>query len=145
MVKWILFLYLWSGIAVGQSLITPDEFEDISTGKTLHFNNALGYHGSEQYLSNREVRWRFANGQCQLGYWYDQNDAICFQYDNELTPMCWLFWQTERGIEAELLPQGQSSPLVLDFVDTRDILCGDYLGVKADGPVSTLLPPRAHP
>ena len=75
----------------------------------------------------------------------DEGDAICFQYENEPAPMCWYFWQTDRGLEAEQLPQGFSSPLLLDFVDTSDILCGEYLGVKADAPVSSLLPPRAHP
>ena len=145
MFKWILIFVFWSSALVAESLITPEEFEDLSTGKTLHFNNELGYHGSEQYLSDREVRWRFANGLCQVGYWYDQGDAICFQYENEPAPMCWLFLQTDRGLEAEQLPRGFTSPLLLDFVDTSDILCGEYLGVKADAPVSSLLPPRAHP
>jgi len=145
MFRWILVIFVWAQIASAQSLITPEEFEDLSEGKTLHFNNELGYHGSEQYLSDREVRWRFANGLCQVGFWYDEGDAICFQYENEPAPICWYFWQTERGLEAEQLPQGFSSPLLLDFVDTSDILCGEYLGVKADAPVLLPLPPRAHP
>ena len=128
-----------------QELITPEEFEEISTGKTLYFNNDTGFHGAEQYFPNREVRWKFAEGTCQYGHWYGNGDAICFQYEEEIFPICWLFWKNDGAVTAELLPRNDEPPLTLEFVDTRDVLCGEYLGAKAEKPIAVLPPEPARP
>ena len=135
-----------TGFAQAEVLLTPDEFQGISEGKTLYFNNINGFHGAEQYFENRQVRWKFAEGQCQEGYWYGDGEAICFQYDNEPAPICWLFWQTDTGIFAVLDEAFDSAPLKLEFVDTREILCEEpYLGVKADVPGVQWTPIPARP
>ena len=142
----LIFFCLFAAGVQAQSLITPEEFEDISEGKTLYFNNIDGFHGAEQYFADREVKWKFAEGQCQTGYWYAEGDAICFQYDNEQFPICWHFWQEQTGIYAQLLPDTGGPPLKLEFVDTREILCDEpYLGVKADVPVPLWTPIPSRP
>ena len=142
MIRILLILLSFTLSVTAQELITEEEFEEISTGKTLYFNNENGYHGAEQYFENREVRWKFAEGTCQYGYWYANADAICFQYEEEVYPICWLFWKKDGEILAEHLPRTGNAPLSLNFIDTRDVLCGEFLGVKAEL-LNPVLPPEA--
>ena len=71
--------------------MTPQAFEAASAGRTLHFSHLGQPFGSEQYLSGRRVLWRFADGGCQQGRWWDEGDQICFAYENGDGPQCWRF------------------------------------------------------
>lgn len=74
-----------------ETLMTGKEFEAYATGKTLTYAAEGQIYGVEQYLSNRRVRWAFVDDTCRIGHWYEDAGQICFVYENDATPQCWLF------------------------------------------------------
>lgn len=111
------------------TLITPEEFEEISKDKTLYFNSGGQFHGAEQYFDNRVVTWKFANGECDDGFWYPKDDAICFSYKTNPVPQCWHFLQTADGLAARMIGADPSADLLLNFIDSKELLCkAPYLG-----------------
>jgi hypothetical protein len=114
-----------------QEIITPQQFAEISTNKTLYFDSGEQFHGAEQYFPNRVVTWKFADGECDDGFWYDQGDAICFSYKQNPEPQCWNFIQDGDRFLARLLGGDPTNDLELKFVDTKELLCeAPYLGAS---------------
>ena len=117
--------------AMAQDIVTPQQFEEISTNKTLYFDSGNQFHGAEQYFPNRKVTWKFANGECDQGYWYTEGDAICFSYDQNPTPQCWHFMQDGDRFLARLLGADPANDVELKFVNTEELLCeAPYLGAS---------------
>ncbi len=81
--------------------MSASEFEAYVTGKTLYFGQAGQPYGVEEYFDNRRVRWSFLDGQCKDGVWYEENDLICFVYDDNPTPQCWSFFEQAGGLMAQ--------------------------------------------
>ena len=115
MFKLAIGIFLIGFSCAADTIITPEEFEELSTNKTLYFNNQNQLHGAEQYFEDRIVTWKFANGECDEGFWYPQGDAICFTYKTNPIPQCWHFLQTSAGLAARLLGAGPQDDLVLKF------------------------------
>tara|TARA_R110002096_G_scaffold2793_3_gene14411 strand:+ start:2512 stop:2931 length:420 start_codon:yes stop_codon:yes gene_type:complete len=120
-----------TGAVAAQEIVTPEQFDEISTNKTLYFNSGERFHGAEQYFPNRKVTWKFANGECDQGFWFPQGDAICFSYTQNPEPQCWNFIQDGDRFLARLLGGDPANDLELTFVDTKELLCeAPYLGAS---------------
>ena len=110
--------------------MTPAEFEQLSTGMTLYFSDAHQGYGAEQYFENRRVRWMFADGHCTDGYWYPHNDAMCFVYEHEPQPQCWLMDIRSGKITARRTEYEDTSPITVERIDDNPLSCaGPDLGV----------------
>ncbi|WP_151720452.1 hypothetical protein [Gemmobacter serpentinus] len=95
-------LCLGASATVAQSgpPLSADEFDAYATGKTLTYAESGQIFGTEQYLTNRRVRWAFTDDVCKIGHWYPQDDLICFVYEDERNPQCWEFWREGNGLRA---------------------------------------------
>ena len=76
------------------------EFEAYTTGKTLYFYSRGRAYGAEEYKEDRQVVWSFLDGECREGVWYEEDDFICFVYEHDPTPQCWLFFREPTGLRA---------------------------------------------
>ena len=84
--------------ALAETRLSPEEFERLSTGRTLYFTQAGELFGAEEYHENREVIWRFAGGQCVRGVWWaEEGDSICFNYAGSELGQCWGFYEDDDG------------------------------------------------
>ncbi len=106
------------------------EFETYSSGKTMFYAEGGQRYGVEQYLEGRRVRWSFLDGQCKEGYWYEDAAKICFVYEDNPDPQCWVFTETERGLSAQF----GNDPDALALYEVQDaqeeMLClGPQVGV----------------
>lgn len=77
--------------AAAAEIIPPAEFEALSEGRTLTFDKGGTFYGAEQYGPNRYSLWQDATGDCAEGSWFPAGDAICFVYDRQPEPICWIF------------------------------------------------------
>lgn len=77
-------------------IVTPEEFEALTEGKTLYFTEDGLSYGAEQYLANRRVRWQYPDGSCLEGRWFSEGDALCFRYEDQPDTQCWIMWR-EHG------------------------------------------------
>lgn len=102
--------------------LTAEEFEGRVAGKVLTYGLNGDPYGAEEYLSGRRVRWSFLDGDCDEGYWYPENDAICFVYRDTPTPQCWRFFDEGTGLRAEFLTDPEDDAL--------------YEVGRSDGPLS---------
>lgn len=100
----LLLLLLLSGPACAETRTAPpmsaEAFEAYTTGKTMTYAQGGEIFGTEQYLPGRRVRWAFTQDECKIGHWYPQDDLICFVYEDQAQPQCWLFWQDQNGLGA---------------------------------------------
>lgn len=87
---------------LGPSL-TAAQFDAYATGKTLSYAQGMQIWGTEQYLPGRSVLWQPADEPCEYGIWYDDNGAICFEYEANPDPNCWLFYKGPNGLIAQFL------------------------------------------
>jgi hypothetical protein len=88
--------------ALGPAM-TAAEFDAYATGKTLSYATGTQIWGIEQYLSGRRVLWAPVGRPCEYGTWYDDNGAICFEYEADPGPNCWLFYLGPEGILAQFI------------------------------------------
>lgn len=84
-------------------LLTAEEFDAYATGQTLSYAQGNQIWGTEQYLPGRRVLWQPADQPCEYGTWYEDNGAICFEYEANPGPNCWLFYQGPQGLIAQFL------------------------------------------
>jgi len=87
------------------------EFEAYTQGKTLYFREGGQAYGAERYLPGRRVEWSFLDGRCKMGEWYPQGDAICFTYEDNPDPQCWVFEQQGGRLKADFLGEGSGTIL----------------------------------
>ncbi len=105
--------------------MTGAEFEAYTLGKTLTFSANGTIYGAEEYLPGQQVRWAFDQDSCMDGYWFEQNDNICFNYEDGRPTQCWQFFLEQDKLRAVF--QGAS--------DTEL-----YEAHKTDAPMSCLGP-----
>lgn len=86
--------------AQAQSLMSAEEFDSYTRGKTFFYGSLGAPYGAEEYLDNRRVRWSFLDGRCQDGEWYQDGSLICFVYDTHPDPQCWSFRHAASGLIA---------------------------------------------
>ncbi|MCF6443807.1 hypothetical protein [Nereida sp. MMG025] len=116
--------------AASAQTLSVEEFEAYVLGKTL-FYGAEGEdpYGAEQYLPNRRVRWSFLDGRCLEGEYYQQDEQICFVYEDDPTTHCWTF-ETRGGGLVATIGDEETSPLYEITNSTDRLMClGPDVGV----------------
>ncbi|MBY5988069.1 hypothetical protein [Roseovarius atlanticus] len=88
-------------VALAQDLMSADEFDAYTRGKTFYYGAQGAPYGGEEYLDNRRVRWSFLDGKCQDGEWYEDDGLICFVYEGKPDPQCWSFRRSGSGLVAQ--------------------------------------------
>ncbi len=106
-----------------EEIVTPQEFKDISEGKTLYFSRDGRLFGIEQFYKRHRSTWQFADGECDDGVWYPQGDYICFQYTKNPDAQCWTFLKTDKGYVARAQGAGPEFDLFLRSVDQEPLNC----------------------
>lgn len=126
-----LLLALFSAQALGaETPMSGAEFERYSTGKTIHYADQNQSFGAEQYLPNRHVRWSYQNGPCKDGIWYENDELICFVYDDDPEPKCWAFYQRNGHLVAIYENDRENPPLLETKQSRKPLLClGPQIGV----------------
>lgn len=138
--RWRLALVLVAaaGTAQAQDLVTPEAFEAMTLGRTLHFSREGAPFGAERYLPGRRSLWQFDGGLCVAGTWRVEGGAFCFAYEGEPAEHCWHVRSAGDGLTAHLLDEGGETGFVieLDRVDTAPLDCpnpGIALGTAPAG------------
>jgi hypothetical protein len=101
-------------------VIGPDAFEALAEGRTLHFTLDGMPFGTERFYPGRRSLWRFEGQACDPGVWYGSGEAICFVYETEPGPQCWLFRSDGAGYSASLVENGVETGFVLDLEQIDD-------------------------
>lgn len=125
----VLLLYVLPALAHAEPTLSGSEFEARMTGKTMTYAEGGQIYGTEQYLPGRKVIWAFNGKECQKGTWYENESAICFVYENDLEPQCWLFFQRADGLKAHFTGDPEGTELSAVDESTRPLSCaGPDLG-----------------
>jgi hypothetical protein len=116
---------LAAGPAAAQTAVSPEAFEAMTAGKTYRFERQGRPFGAEQYFPDKRVIWAFENGQCQRGIWFaNPRDEICFVYEDDPVPQCWLFLEMPGGaFHARVVGADPSEDLVTSSVDEEPLDC----------------------
>ena len=103
-------LALAQPVAANDRIVSADEFQAMSEGYTLHFEQFGSYYGAEQYYPGRQSTWKYSDGTCTEGEWTTSGPNICFAYRDQFGVQCWIF--SERGGEfyARLSHEPPQSP-----------------------------------
>jgi hypothetical protein len=113
--------------ALAENNMTANEFEALSTGKTLYFSKNGKAYGAEHFFKGRISKWQYSDELCENGEWFGQDDMICFNYENGMETQCWDFFKTDKGYSARAEGAPQDEVLELEFIDQKPLLC------KSDG------------
>lgn len=103
--------------SVAQTVLSAEEFDSYTRGKTLFYGFEGTAYGVERYLANRRVIWSFLDGECKEGIWYERNGQICFIYEDRLDPQCWVFRRTPGG----LIAQFEGDPEETELYEAEDV------------------------
>lgn len=128
MTRLILLLSLCATPLVADPL-TGAEFDAYATGKTLTFaEDGLPY-GAEEYLPGKRVRWAFDQDTCKEGIWYEEDQNICFVYEDGFAPQCWQFFIETDKLKAVF--QGESGTELYEaWTSDGPLACmGPHIGV----------------
>jgi hypothetical protein len=106
---------LLAPLAAAAQTVAPREFEALAEGHTLHFTLGGAPFGAEQYFAGRRSLWRFADGSCEAGRWWEEGDRVCFRYDAGAEVQCWLFRREAGGFAASLVENGAETGFVLEL------------------------------
>ncbi len=129
MIRLLLALLLTALPVLAQTPMTASEFEAHTEGKTLYFGVGGQRYGVEEYLPNRRVRWSFLDGDCKDGRWYPSDEQICFVYDDNPVPQCWLFYLDGDRLAARFA-SGDDPTVLYEVEGNGEMLClGPKVGV----------------
>lgn len=110
--------------------LTAEEFEAYTLGKILDYARDGEIFGQEEYLPNREVRWRLGADHCQEGHWYPKGPQICFTYADDPSEHCWWFWHDTQGLSAKAEGDLSGPPETKVSPSQTGLRClGENLGV----------------
>ncbi|MEM6407042.1 MAG: hypothetical protein AAF700_01355 [Pseudomonadota bacterium] len=114
-----------------ERIITPQEFEDFTSGTTLYFNRGGQPYGAEEYLNDRRVIWTFLDGTCERGAWYSEGDQICFVYESAIAAQCWHFVEAGGDKRARVVGDPPENDLYVVGQNTEPLHCpGPGVGVS---------------
>jgi hypothetical protein len=110
--------------------LSADEFDAATVGQTLTYDYGGGLSGTEEYLRDRRVRWAFEGDLCIYGDWYQEGDEICFVYENDPTPACWLYFLENGKLRGRYMGEGGGWEIVETSRDGGPLPCaGPDVGV----------------
>jgi hypothetical protein len=109
--------------STNETIVTPSEFETLSTGKTLYFSRDGRFFGAEQFYTRRRTLWVDSAGDCQDGEWYAEQDLICFNYGTELDPQCWHFIKNGTTYAARAEGSTREFDILMHNIDTKPLDC----------------------
>lgn len=85
-------------LAAAQSeLLDPTEFGANAVGQTYWFSENGVHYGAEQYFNDQTTVWQDREGNCKKGRWWAEDQAMCFAYEDDPSPDCWVMWETDDG------------------------------------------------
>lgn len=93
-------LALAAAPAFAEDPVTADEFDSLTLGRSMTWSDYGTVYGLEQYLPGRRVRWAAIGEDCTLGHWYADGPAICFKYEADSEPDCWIITRSPTGFDA---------------------------------------------
>ncbi len=130
MKRWLLlFCSLPVAVAALEKLSAQD-FDDYSRGHTLYFAQNGSPYGVEQYFDNHKSIWKYADGTCAKGVWWEERDLICFVYDSDPEPSCWSFHKDGDKYSARVEDGDPANELVVVGINNDPITCrGPDVGV----------------
>ncbi len=109
--------------AVAESIVSPQEFEAMSTGKTLYFTRDGRNFGAEQFYTRRRSLWQFNDGECSDGVWFADGDLICFDYLGNPDTQCWHFLKTNDGFVARAEGAAPDLDITMSGIDKKPLDC----------------------
>lgn len=113
--------------AFAETPMDGPEFEALVTGKTLTFSIGSAPYGVEYYAPNRQVVWSFRGGECITGEWYEKaTDAgpnICFTYENNADPQCWMVFEVDGKIRADYV-NTPGTTVLYEAQESEPLICG---------------------
>ena len=86
--------------ALAEPVMSAEEFDAYTRGKTFFYESNGQAYGAEEYLPDRRVIWTFLDGRCQYGEWYMRGSHICFVYEENPSEQCWSFTRKPAGLIA---------------------------------------------
>jgi hypothetical protein len=129
-VRLALAFSLLAAPALAETPLTAEAFDALTQGRTMTWSEYGQVYGVELYLPDRRVRWTVLGDDCVAGDWYPDGDAICFVYEDDPLPDCWLITETAGGLAAydSTDPPG-SNPVAVQET-TQPLACfGPEVGV----------------
>ena len=123
MLRFTLAFCLFAQISAAETVLSPQQFEAFSQGKTLYFSQAGQPYGAEQYLPNRQSIWQYADGSCHRGIWFTRKDQICVIYENNPEEQCWNFLDKDGVFAARAIGNPPEADLVVSLQDTAPLIC----------------------
>ena len=129
----LVFALITAGLAKAEGRpMSGDDFRALSEGWTLHFEDELGeYFGSEQFFTGDATVWAPRGGECQPGWWEEDEGRICFYYATGSA--CWRLFQTGADEMLAIAANDVQSqpPLRLRLIrkDKGGLLCKEEPGV----------------
>ncbi|WP_439104310.1 hypothetical protein [Celeribacter marinus] len=109
--------------------LTAQEFDAYTRGKTLTYADQGTAYGLEEYYPNNQVKWAFEGGACLDGIWYEENQNICFLYEDGRAPQCWQFFQDGNRLRAEFVSDSGTQQYEA-YSSDRPLQCtGPQIGV----------------
>jgi hypothetical protein len=116
--------------ALAETPLTGPEFDAATVNSTITYDYGGGLFGTEEYLPDRRVRWAFEGDLCIYGTWYEQGDQICFDYENDPTPACWLYFNEAGKIRGRYMGDGGGWEILESSRDGGPLPCaGPDVGV----------------
>ena len=126
----LLTLFLTAAPALADPLLTAEEFDALTLGRTMTWSEFGTAYGVEQYLPDRKVRWTYTGDECKTGNWYQDGSAICFQYEGDITPDCWEITRSGPDLLARYTTDPPGTDPVIVTETTVPLACfGPEVGV----------------
>lgn len=108
-------LLLAAAPAFAQDPLDADQFDALTLGRTMSWSEFGSVYGVEEYFPDRRVRWEAVGKDCKLGHWYGDGDAICFRYEDDPEPDCWIITPAGKGFLARTLQSApETAPVVVE-------------------------------
>lgn len=111
------------------TLLDGPAFAARVTGHTVIWTREGEDFGVEQYLDGNRVIWRRANGTCEHGHWAPDGPRICFHYEGNPGPICWLFADEGGQLIARSLPADVGDLLRSRDENAAPLSCAPNVGV----------------
>ena len=109
--------------------LTAEAFDALTQGRTMTWSEFGTVYGIEEYLPGRQVRWSPVGDDCKLGHWYADGPAICFQYEDDLDPDCWIMTRSATGLLARYTTKPpETAPVVVAVTDETPACTGPRIG-----------------